>query len=87
MSVFQHYEELITSEATAHLGHALRTGEKEWKVMDHYGNSLATIFSPARAMPQTFRCDPSTNVRYLDAVEAEDFMTLLDYALKNFSLS
>jgi hypothetical protein len=73
----------VTSEATAHIGYAVRSGEREWIVKDHHGHSIATIWSPC---PGTFRCDPWPHILYEDAVEAEDFSIVLDYALNTFTI-
>jgi hypothetical protein len=75
----------FTSPATAHLGKARRTGEGEWVAVDNYGRPVATIWSPYLGRPDTFRCDPLPHARYVDAVEADDFAAVLDYALNNFS--
>lgn len=76
---------VVTADTTAHLGYAQRSGEKEWIVMDRHGNSLATIRSLFPDSPETFRCEPWADILYVDAVEAGDFLILLDYALKNFA--
>jgi hypothetical protein len=75
----------FTSPTSAHLGKARRTGEGEWVAVDNYGQPVATIWSPYLGRPDTFRCDPLPHARYVDAVEADDFTAVLDYALNNFS--
>lgn len=75
----------FTSVATAHLGQARRTGPGEWLAVDNYGQPVATIWTPHLGDPDTFRCDPLPNASYVDAVEADDFSTVLDYALNNFT--
>lgn len=86
MSASHHNQEAVTSEATAHLGYALRSGENDWVVKNRYGHSIATIWSSCAERPETFRCDPLADILYADAVEAGDFLTVLDYALRNFTL-
>lgn len=84
MSAVHRNREAVTSDATAHLGYALRSGEKEWNVINRHGYSVATIWSSS---PDIFRCDPWPDILYADAVEAGDFLIVLDYALKNFTLT
>lgn len=74
-----------TSPASAHLGQGRRTAKGEWMAVDNYGRPVATIWSPYLGYPHTFRCDPLPHARYVDAVEADDFSVVLDYALSNFS--
>lgn len=78
-------KDTFTSPATAHLGQACRTGEGEWVVVDNDGRPVATIWSPYLRRPETFRCDPLPHAGYVDAVEANNFTAVLDYALNNFS--
>jgi hypothetical protein len=85
MSTFNWAQDTFTSPTTAHLGHARRSGEKEWVALDNYGRPVATIWTPYLGSPGTFRCDPLPHARWVDAVEADDFSTILDYALNNFS--
>lgn len=85
MTAFQPLQDEFTSAATAHLGLARRTGPGEWLALDNYGQPVATIWAPYLGRPVTFRCDPLPNARYVDAVEADDFSIVLDYALNNFT--
>jgi hypothetical protein len=85
MSFFDQMPSTISSSRSAHLGHAYRNGEREWVAVDNYGRPVATIWTPYLGRPGTFRCDPLPHARYVHAVEAEDFSTVLDYALNNFS--
>ncbi|MBT2522520.1 hypothetical protein [Arthrobacter sp. ISL-28] len=78
-------QDTFTSPATAHLGQARRTGEGEWVAVDKGGHPVATIWSPYLRRPETIRCDPLPHSRYVDAVEADNFTAVLDYALNNFS--
>lgn len=78
-------QDSFTSVATAHLGQARRTGPGEWLAVDNDGQPMATIWSPYLSRPATFRCDPLPSASYVDAVEADDFSSVLDYALKNFT--
>lgn len=55
--------------------------------MDNYGQAVATIWSPYLGRPDTFRCDPPPLVRHVDAVEADDFSVVLDYALNSFTIA
>ncbi|MEY9776454.1 ornithine cyclodeaminase family protein [Arthrobacter sp. MW3 TE3886] len=82
---FHSDRDTFASPATAHLGQARRAGEGEWVAVDNYGRPVATIWSPYLGRPNTFRCDPLPHARYVDAVEADDFSVVLDYALNNFS--
>jgi hypothetical protein len=75
----------VISPATAHLGHARRTGGQEWLAVNNYGQPVATIWSPYLGSPGIFRCEPLPHARYVDAVEGEDFTAVLDYALNHFS--
>lgn len=52
--------------------------------MDNYSRPVATIWSPYLGRPETFRCDPLLHAQCIDAVEADDFAAVLDYALNNF---
>jgi hypothetical protein len=52
---------------------------------DNYGQPVATISTPYRRRPVTVRCDPLPTACYVDAVEADDFSIVLDYALNNFT--
>jgi hypothetical protein len=87
MSKLHADQDTFTSPATAHLGYARRTAEKEWSAVDNNGQAVATIWSPYPWRPDTFRCDPLPQARYVDAVEADDFSIILDYALNNFTLA
>ena len=80
-----HDQDTFTSPATAHLGQARRTGEGEWVVVDNDGHPVATIWSPYLRRPETFRCDPLPHALFADAVEADNFTAVLDYALSNYS--
>lgn len=84
-AAFHSSQDPLTSPATAHLGHARRTRPGEWVAVDNYGRPVATIWTPYLSRPGTFRCDPLPNACYVDAVEADDFSIVLDYALNNFS--
>lgn len=53
--------------------------------VDSDGHPVATIWSPYLRRPETFRCDPLPQAQYVDAVEADSFTAVLDYALNNFS--
>jgi hypothetical protein len=53
--------------------------------VDNYGQPVATIWTPYLSRPGTFRCDPLPSACYDDAVEADDFSIVLDYALNNFT--
>jgi hypothetical protein len=85
LSEFGLEQDIFTSPATAHLGQARRTGEREWLAVDNYGQPVATIWTPYRGRPGTFRCNPLLHILYVDAVEADDFKIVLDYALNDFS--
>ncbi|MDQ0078676.1 hypothetical protein J2S97_003875 [Arthrobacter oryzae] len=85
MTAFNHRTDPFTSVATAHLGQACRTGPEEWVAVDNYGQPVATIWTPYLCRPGTFRCDPLPSACYVDAVEADDFSVVLDYALNNFT--
>jgi len=85
MTIFSPAQEPFTSAATAHLGQARRTGPGEWVAVDNYGQPVATIWRPYLSSPDTFRCDPLPHACYVDAVEANDFSSVLDYALNNFT--
>lgn len=85
MTAFHPSQDQFTSLATAHLGQARMTRPGEWVAVDNYGQPVATIWTPYLSRPGTFRCDPLPDACYVDAVEADDFSTVLDYALKNFT--
>lgn len=85
MTAFHPSQDQFTSPSTAHLGQARRTGPGEWVALDNYGQPVATIWMPYLGQPATYRCDPLPNAPYVDAVEADDFSIVLDYALNNFS--
>jgi len=85
MTAFHPSRDEFVSPATAHLGQARRTSPGEWVAVDNYGQPVATIWTPYLDRPDIFRCDPLPNARYVDAVEADDFSTVLDYALNNFT--
>jgi hypothetical protein len=85
MTAFHPSQDPFTSLATAHLGQARRTRPGEWVAVDNYGQPVATIWTPYLSRPDTFRCDPLPNACYVDAVEADDFSIVLDYALNNFT--
>ena len=85
MTSFHPSQDQFTSPATAHLGQARRTGPGEWVALDNYGQPVATIGWPYLGRPATYRCDPRPKAPYADAVEADNFSIVLDYALNNFS--
>jgi hypothetical protein len=84
MTGFDPNRDTFTSPTSAHLGQARRIGEREWAAVDNYSRPVATIWSPYLGRPESFRCDPLPHAQYIDAVEADDFAVVLDYALKNF---
>lgn len=85
MTAFHADRDPFTSLASAHLGQARKTRPGEWVAVDNYGQPVATIWTPYLSRPDTFRCDPLPHAWYVDAVEADDFSTVLDYALNNYT--
>jgi hypothetical protein len=78
---------LFETPATAHLGRARRTGDRQWVAEDNNGQAVAIIRRGDPTLPAVFRCEPTPDVHYADTVEAESLSLVLNYALNNFSLA